>query len=131
MAKTKITEEIKERANKIIADFNIKVYIKNPGTEYYAIYKGDFLFLNRREGGKDGPIARLKYTGKFDKWDFAIFKWSSDSYDPDVFCFPGDQHVDGTIGGALKAGNEAYPPCWKPSEKAMSEFFARILKKMG
>jgi len=128
MAATKIPDEIKEKANNIIADFNKKTYKKKPGIEYYAVYKGAFLYLNRREGKRDVPVARLKYTGKFDAWDFAIFKWSSERYDPDVFYFPGEQHLNGTIEGALKAGNEAYPPSWEPSEEAMLEFFSQILK---
>ena len=39
-----------------------------------------FLYLNRKEGRRDGPIARLKYTGKFDNRDFAIFKWTIGSF---------------------------------------------------
>ena len=75
--------------------------------------------LNRKEGRRDGPIARLKYNGKFDNWDFAIFKWSSERYDPDEFFFPSSQHLNGTIESALKAGHEAYPPSWAPSQKEM------------
>ena len=127
MATTTIPEEIKEKANnKIIADFNAKVYKKKSGIEYYATYKGDHLYLNRKEGRRDDPTARLKYNGKFDNWDFAIFKWSSETYDPDVFYFPGEQHLNGTIEGALKAGNEAYPPSWEPSLEEMSEFLKQI-----
>lgn len=110
MAKIKIPEEIKEKADRIIADFNERTYKKKSGIEYYGIYKGDFLYLNRKEGTKDGPIARLRYKGKFDDWDFAIFKWSIERYDPDEFFYPGSAYVNGTIEGALKAGNEAYPP---------------------
>ena len=43
------------------------------------------------------------------KWGFAIFKWSSDKYDPDEWFFPGVEYVDGTIEGAIKATLEAYP----------------------
>ena len=126
MAKTKIPEEIKEKANKIIADFNEKVYKKKSGVEYYAAFKGDFLYLNRKEGRRDGPIARLKYNGILDNWDFAIFKWSSETYDPDAFYFPGEKYLNGTIEGALKAGNEAYPPSWEPTLEEMSELLKQI-----
>jgi hypothetical protein len=129
MAKTKIPDEIKVKADKIIADFNAKVYKKKSGIEYYAIYKGDFLYLQRKEGRKDDPIARLKYNGDFDNWDFAIFKWSSEQYDPDVFYFPGEQHLNGTVEGALKAGNEAYPPNWEPSPETMEDFLKQIFGK--
>lgn len=43
------------------------------------------------------------------KWEFAIFKYSSEAYDPEEWFFPGRDYVDGTIEGALKAGIEAYP----------------------
>ena len=129
MAKKKIPEDIKEKVNRIITDFNSKTYKKKSGIKYYAIYKSDFLYLNRREGDKDGPIARLKYTGKFDDWDFAIFKWSSERYDPDEFYFPGYHYLNGTIEGALKAGNEAYPPSWEPAQKEMLDFFKQYFGK--
>ena len=45
-----------------------------------------------------------------DDWDFAIYKYSTEKYDLDECMFPGDQFVDGTIEGAMKAGLQAYPP---------------------
>jgi len=42
-------------------------------------------------------------------WDFAIFKWSSETYDPNEWMFPGSGLVDGTVEGAMRAGLEAYP----------------------
>jgi hypothetical protein len=129
MAKTKIPEEIRDKANKIISEFNFKVNKKKSGVEYYAVYKSDFLYLNRKEGEKDGPIARLKFKGKIDNWDFAIFRWSNERYDPDEFFFPGSQHLNGTIEGALKAGNEAYPPDWIPSQEDMMNFKIQYLRK--
>ena len=56
-----------------------------------------------------GPICRLTYTGDMAGWEFAIFKWSIERYDPDEWLFPGSQYLDGTIKGAMKAGLEAYP----------------------
>lgn len=41
--------------------------------------------------------------------------------------FPGVQHANGTIEGALKAGHEAYPPTWSPSETDLLSFFEQIL----
>jgi len=41
-------------------------------------------------------------------WDFAIFKWSTETYDPDEWMFPGSELVDGTVEGAMRAGLEAY-----------------------
>ena len=42
-----------------------------------------------------------------DNWEFAIYKYSSNAYSPAEF-FPGIEFVDGTIEGALNAGDEAY-----------------------
>ena len=56
-----------------------------------------------------GLICRLRYTGCFEKWEFAIFKYSSMTYDSHEWMFPGSQFIDGTIEGAMKAGMEAYP----------------------
>jgi hypothetical protein len=44
-----------------------------------------------------------------DAWEFAIYKYSDDQYDAEEWFFPGSQHVDGTVEGALKAGLKAYP----------------------
>ena len=43
------------------------------------------------------------------KWEFAIYKYSSEGYDDDEFFFPGAGNVDGTVEGAMLAGLEAYP----------------------
>ena len=51
----------------------------------------------------------MEYFKEINEWEFAIFKWSSESYDPDEIFFPGIELVDGTIEGALKAGMAAYP----------------------
>ncbi len=129
MTKTKIPESVKEQANKIIADFNLKTYKKGSGIEYHVIYKGSFLYLNRQEGKNDSPISRLKYTGTMDVWDFAIYKWSVERYDPDEFWFPGSQHLNGTIEGALKAGEDAYPVTYKPSQEDVLTLFGQIFGK--
>jgi len=129
MTNSKIPQEIKEIVDKKIADFNATMFKKKSGIEYYSIFKGEFLYLNRREGEQDGPISRLKFNGKIDDWGFAIFKWSSEKYDPNELFFPGSQHINGTIEGALKASNEAYPPSWSPSKKDISLIFNLFFKK--
>ena len=43
------------------------------------------------------------------EWEFAIFKWTREQYEPDEWFFPGSNLFDGTIEGAMKAGLEAYP----------------------
>jgi hypothetical protein len=43
------------------------------------------------------------------EWEFAIFKWTREQYDPDEWFFSCSNLLDGTIKGAIKAGLEAYP----------------------
>jgi hypothetical protein len=108
MSKDSIPESVKEKVDAIVNNFNKKV-IKDRNCYYTTRYKGNWLYLDRVEYGKRGPICRLKYTGDMDKWEFAIYKYSDERYDPDEWFFPGAGHVDGTIEGALKAGLAAYP----------------------
>lgn len=54
-------------------------------------------------------IGRLKYNGKMDNWDFAVFRYSREIYDADEWMFPGAENLNGTIEGALRAGIEVYP----------------------
>ena len=58
--------------------------------------------------GSVGPICRLEYVGDMKKWQFAIYKFSSERYDPEEWFFPGEEFVDGTVEGAMKAGIKAY-----------------------
>ena len=129
MAKTKITTDIQEKVNKIIDEFNESEFKKQPDFMYYPMYRSDCLYIYRKEGEKDGPICRLKYTGNFTDWDFAIYKYSREKYDPDEFCFPGFQHVNGTIEGALKAGIEAYPPSWSPKKASIFNFISNLFQR--
>jgi hypothetical protein len=111
MAKCKqiaIPENIREQADQLVARFN-KRAIKDQKYSYVARYRGVYLYLDRHIDGQVEPICRLKYRGALDKWDFAIYKYSREKYDPDEWFFPGAKHVDGTIEGAMKAGLEAYP----------------------
>lgn len=39
-----------------------------------------------------------------------MFKYSSETYDPNEWMFPGQELLDGTIEGALQAGMKIYPP---------------------
>jgi hypothetical protein len=53
-------------------------------------------------------------------WSFAIYKYSDERYDEEEWFFPGSEHVDGTIEGAMKAGLEAYTPTVCPSNDSAS-----------
>lgn len=103
-----IPADVKRAVEETIRRFNGDTWAQ--GECYYeAEFKGRHCFLHRSDYGHIGPICRLTYTGKMDGWEFAIFKWSSESYDPDEWMFPGSEFVDGTVEGAMKAGQQAYP----------------------
>lgn len=110
MKKSTIPPEIKEDVLQRIEQFNNThlAHLKDE-IEYRAEFKGKFLYLKRKEFFNVSPVARLTYKGKMNNWDFAIFKWSREKYDPDEFFFPGAEDLDGTIEGAMKAGLKAYP----------------------
>jgi len=104
----RIPQDIKKQVDKMVEDFNQTV-INNPNIYYLTRYRGRFLYLDRFNYGRSGPICRLEYTGDVDHWEFAIFRYSREFYDPDEWFFTGAGHVDGTVAGAMKAGLEAYP----------------------
>ena len=109
MSSKGIPQEIKNQVEQIVEDFN-RTVINNQNVYYIPRYRGRFLYLDRFNYGRSGPICRLTYTGSLDQWEFAIFKYSDERYDPEEWFFPGAGHVDGTIAGAMQAGLEAYPP---------------------
>ena len=80
-----------------------------PG-DYAPRFKGRFLYLDRAGlGGRLSEICRLTWTGDMNSWEFAIYKHSTNRYDPDEWFFPGAEEVDGTVEGAMRAGLAAYP----------------------
>lgn len=103
-----IPDETRLWADEVIQRFNEDV-IRDPDQYYVARYRGRFLYLDRVDFGTPSPICRLTYTGDTAKWDFAIYKYSSERYDPEEWLFPGSECVDGTIEGAMRAGLQAYP----------------------
>ena len=98
-----IPDNVREKATSIVEQFN-----NDSDIDYIIRFQGKFLYLDRYEYGKKLPTCRLLYNGDFNNWGFAIFKWSSEAYDPNEFSFPGRGLVDGTIEGAMRAGIEAY-----------------------
>ncbi|HLF91256.1 MAG TPA: hypothetical protein VI451_20090 [Anaerolineales bacterium] len=118
--KPAIPLEIKEEVFKIVEEFNrkhfsqkqhplIRMLYSNPKRGYVARFKGKFLYLDHTDYGRASEICRLTWKGQMDHWDFAIYRHTRNFYDPDEWMFPGAQHVDGTVEGAMKAGMEAYP----------------------
>jgi len=109
MPKPKLTPEIKLQADAVVARFNVEQLRGQPWAHYLTNYRGAHLYLGREHGGRFGPICRLTYTGDMNRWDFAIYKYSDEAYDPEEWMFDGAEEVDGTIEGAMRAGLKAYP----------------------
>jgi len=108
MAKKGIPDEVRAQVDAIVEQFN-KKELRGSRSFYVARYRSNYLYLDRNDWGRVGPICRLKYNGAMDNWDFAIFKYSDERYDPEEWFFPGGGYVDGTVEGAMRAGLEAYP----------------------
>ena len=102
-----IPANVREDVVRIIEQFNRKLPA-HYNCIYSARFRGCFLYLDRDDDGVVGPICRLQYNGDMKNWSFAIYKFSSDRYDPNETWFPGYHLVDGTVEGAMKAGMEAY-----------------------
>jgi hypothetical protein len=78
--------------------------------DYVPRFKGRYLYLDRAgSGGRLSEICRLTWTGDMTGWEFAIYKYTRNRYDPDEWFFPGADEVDGTVEGAMRAGMAAYP----------------------
>jgi hypothetical protein len=82
-----ISKKVQQAVAELIDAFNKKTFKGSKDFMYMPKFKGNFLYLNRKEFDRISPVARLKYTGNIKKWDFAIFKWSSETYDPDEWFF--------------------------------------------
>lgn len=103
-----IPDDIKDSVDTIVSAFNQKMF-KDEDCQYQTRYKGVNLYIDRYEYGRVSQVCRLSYNGSMRNWKFAIFKYSSESYDQHECMFPGSECLDGTVEGALKAGLEAYP----------------------
>ena len=108
MGKKRIPDEVRAQVDAIVERFN-KEELRGSHSFYIARYRGSYLHLDRKAGGRVGPICRLKYNEAMDNWEFAIFKYSDERYDPEEWLFPGGEYIDGTVEGAMRAGLEAYP----------------------
>ena len=108
MNSQRIPDNVRRQADEIVRRFNVSA-LKDPDRGYVTRYRGQYMYLDRQDYGDPSHICRLNYTGSMDHWGFAIYKYSDEKYDPDEFVFPGYEHLDGTIEGAMKAGLEAYP----------------------
>lgn len=109
MARKKmIPDEVRTQVETIVAEFNREV-VKNPHCLFSVRFRGKYAYLDRNDYGHVGPRARITYTGDMQTWDFAIYKYSNEHYDPEEWMFPGAENIDGTVKGALYAAMGAYP----------------------
>lgn len=108
MARQSIPVEVKKKVDAIVDRFNREV-IRDPSRFFVLRYRGTYAYLDRKGSGRAFQRGRIQYTGAMNDWDFAIFKYSTETYDPDEWMFPGSEYLDGTVEGALKACVEAYP----------------------
>ena len=103
-----LSKDVKDFVRDEIARFN-REFGEERGVAYQVRFRGDFVYCDLDEGTGDAiQTCRLKYTGDLSNWEFAIFRWSIEQYDPEAWYFPGAHFVDGSIEGALRGGYEAY-----------------------
>lgn len=105
MKKNKIPPKVKTAALETVAQYN-----EQNNSQYHLHFRGQFAYLERIDNNIPTKIGRLKYLPNKKKWDFAVFKYSTEKYDPNEWMFPGQGLLDGTIEGAMRAGMEIYPP---------------------
>ena len=106
--KKAIPDEVRAQVAEIVREFNLNT-VRNTNCFFSTRYRGRNLYLDRDDYGNIGPRCRLTYTGDMENWEFAIFLYSREKYDPDEWFFPGAENVDGTVEGALEAAMAAYP----------------------
>ncbi len=101
----KIPISIQEQARNSVEQYN-----QENQTQYLIRFRGRFAYLDRMDKNVNTQIGRLTYDPQTQKWAFAVYKYSSEKYDPDEWMFPGRDLLDGTIEGAMNAGMHIYPP---------------------
>ena len=106
--KKAIPDDVHAKVEVRVTQFNREV-VKDPHRYFSVRFRGKYVYFDRDDYGYIGPRARLTYTGDQEKWEFAIYKYSDERYDPNEWMFPGAEHIDGTIEGALRTAMAAYP----------------------
>jgi len=108
MSSKKIPQDIRAQVEATVTRFN-RTVVRDRGTFFSARFRGRYVYLDRDDYRSVGPRGRLTWTGDMAEWDFAIYKYSDERYDPEEWMFFGAEHLDGTVEGALRACMEAYP----------------------
>lgn len=101
-----IPQEIKNEAETAVKTFNTKRFSEGD-TEYIANFDDEYMYLKIRRKDSFRPVARIRFTGDPQKWEFSVYDYSTDDYTHRK-SFPGAEFADGTIEGALKAGVKAF-----------------------
>ena len=110
-----IPEEKMTEVETSIEKFNRKK-MKDVPVKYVAAVSGKNVLIGRQQDHRlVEPMCRLQWNKEESVWDFAIYRYSRDGYDPDAD-FPGSGLVDGTVEGALLAVHKAYPPDYMPGD---------------
>lgn len=102
-----IPKEVREQVQAIVDQFNREAFADGERS-YIPRFKGNYLYLDRRDYGSVGPICRLEYTGDMQNWQFAMYQFCSAQYGSGGSSFPGAHFLDGTVQGAMKAGAQGY-----------------------
>jgi len=100
MAAKTIPEEVRQRAIDELTHL-----AQQHGRQIAVRHRGRFLYVDRDEAGRVGPLCRLEYRGSSQEWGFAIYKYSTGAYADDEFFFP----TSGSLSKLLEVALAAYP----------------------
>ena len=89
--------------DKLTINTSLEMFNHEHGINFQISIRGRFVYVFVMDGDVENKLGRIEYHGKPDHWSFAIYKYSSNSYHPDEFGYPGFFEMDGTLQGALKA----------------------------
>ncbi len=99
-----IPQEVKTQLEQEVTTFNQTKLAKASFT-FDIITRGKHIYLNvHHQGGPTYKLGRLGYEGDVTDMEFVVYKYSSERYAPEEMFFPGTEHLNGTIQGAMKAG---------------------------
>ena len=93
----------------MVNDYNKKILSQKTAARCIANPKGKFIYLMYiYPNDKIKRVGRLTYNSELKNMEFAIFKYRTETYVTNK-SFRGDEYLNGTIEGALKAVLKAYP----------------------
>jgi hypothetical protein len=72
---------------------------RSPVRSLEGEFRGRFCYITHQ----GSPLCRLGYRGEADDWDFAIYRYTTNRYDADLFGMPDHDSVDRCLSVALHA----------------------------